>query len=89
MKKMGRKARLTDEQRAQLQEDYARYERLTQQYQQQLKDCAPSVLARRYDIATSTVLDYARGRHKGSGNYGLTGTPAHGQGSRSLVAVSL
>ena len=71
MKKVGRRALLTDEERQQLCEDYARYQRVTRRYQRILKRVAPQVLARRYNISASTVIDYAKGRHKGGANYGL------------------
>jgi len=73
VKKVGRKALLTEEERRQLCEDYARYQRVTRRYQRILQKIAPQALARRYNISPATVLDYARGRHKGGPNYGLTG----------------
>lgn len=78
MKKVGRKALLTEEERQRLREDYARYQRITRRYQRILKEVAPKALARRYNISTSTVLDYARGRHKGQPNYGLSSAVQRG-----------
>lgn len=76
VKKVGRKALLTDEEREQLQADYARFQRVTQRYQRLMRRLSPQALARKYNIAPSTVLDYARGRHKGQPNYGRSGGEA-------------
>lgn len=70
MKKVGRKPLLTEEQRKNLMNDYARYQRVQARYERLMQKLAPSVLGRKYNVSTSTVIDYARGRHKGEVNYG-------------------
>jgi hypothetical protein len=52
------------QEREQLQADYARYQRVTRRYQRMIASISPQALGRRHNIATSTVLDYVRGRHK-------------------------
>lgn len=71
MKKVGRKALLTAEEREQLRIDYQRYLRIKQRYERLLARVAPSALARKYNVAPSTVIDYGTGRHKGEVGYGL------------------
>lgn len=83
VKRVGRKALLTEEQRQQLKKDYARYQRVTRRYQSLMKELSPQNLARKYGIAPSTVLDYARGRHKGEPNYGLSGAALRELGNSS------
>jgi len=73
VKKVGRKPLLTEEEKRQLQAEYARYQRVAQRYQRLMAKLSPQSLARKYGISPSTVLDYARGRHKGEPNYGLSG----------------
>jgi hypothetical protein len=71
LQKIGRKRQLTAQQELEVCALYARYKRVTQRYERLMKKLGPGVIARRYNVSTSTVIDYARGRHKGRANYGL------------------
>lgn len=72
MKQTGRKALLSEAEREVLRSEFARYERIQQRYKRLMQHLSPQALGRKYNISPSTVADYARGRHKGQANYGLS-----------------